>query len=74
MRRKTSAPKKKAPRRAAAKPAPEAPSRLIDARVKELADWRGKTLARLRAVIHQADPEVVEEWKWGVPVAARARA
>jgi len=47
----------------------EAPSRLIDARIKELNDWRGKTLSRVRALIKQADPEVVEEWKWrGVPV------
>ena len=47
----------------------ESPSRLIDARIKELGDWRGKTLARVRALIKQADPEVVEEWKWrGVPV------
>ena len=47
----------------------ESPSRLIDARIKELDDWRGKTLARVRALIRQADPEVVEEWKWrGVPV------
>src|SRR3984893_15871135 len=47
----------------------ESPARLIDARIKELADWRGKTLARVRALIRQADPEVVEEWKWrGVPV------
>jgi len=47
----------------------ESPSRLIDARIKELADWRGKTLAHLRALIKQAIPEVVEEWKWrGVPV------
>lgn len=68
MQRKTSAPKKQAPRRAGAKPAPESPSRLIDARIKALADWRGKTLARLRAVIREADPEVVEEWKWGIPV------
>jgi hypothetical protein len=45
------------------------PSRLIDARIKELDDWRGATLARVRRVIKQADPEVVEEWKWrGVPV------
>ena len=45
------------------------PSQLIDARIKELGDWRGEMLARLRAFIHQADPEVVEEWKWrGVPV------
>jgi len=44
-------------------------SQLIDARIAELPDWRGKTLARVRALIHQADPEVVEEWKWrGVPV------
>jgi hypothetical protein len=43
-------------------------SNLIDARIKELADWRGEMLARLRAVIRQADPEVVEEWKWEIPV------
>ena len=47
----------------------ESPSRLIDARIKELDDWRGEMLSRLRALIKQADPEVVEEWKWrGVPV------
>jgi hypothetical protein len=47
----------------------ESPSRLIDARIKELDDWRGKTLSDVRALIKQADPEVVEEWKWrGVPV------
>ena len=44
------------------------PSKKIDARIKELDDWRGKTLARLRTVIKQADPAVVEEWKWNVPV------
>ena len=45
------------------------PSRLIDARIKELGDWRGETLARVRALIKEADPDVVEEWKWrGVPV------
>jgi hypothetical protein len=45
------------------------PSRLIDARIEELGDWRGETLARLRALVKQADPEAVEEWKWrGVPV------
>jgi hypothetical protein len=43
-------------------------SRLIDMRIKELGDWRGESLARLRALIRQADPEVVEEWKWNVPV------
>ena len=49
------------------------PSRLIDARIKELGDWRGKTLAQIRSVIKQADPEVVEEWKWrGVPVWSHA--
>ena len=47
----------------------ESPSGLIDARIKELDDWRGKTLFHVRALIKQADPEVVEEWKWGgVPV------
>jgi hypothetical protein len=46
----------------------DTPSKKIDARIKELDDWRGKTLARLRAVIKQADPDVVEEWKWNVPV------
>jgi len=47
----------------------ESPSRLIDGRIKELGDWRGDMLAHIRALIKQADPEVVEEWKWrGVPV------
>ena len=47
----------------------DSPSRQIDARIKELGDWRGETLARVRALIKAADPEVVEEWKWrGVPV------
>ena len=45
------------------------PSQLIDARIKELADWRGEMLSRLRTLVKEADPEVVEEWKWrGVPV------
>ncbi|MFL6930663.1 MAG: DUF1801 domain-containing protein [Xanthobacteraceae bacterium] len=49
------------------------PSQLIDARIKELSDWRGETLARVRILIKQADPEVVEEWKWrGVPVWSHA--
>jgi hypothetical protein len=48
---------------------PKPPSKLIDARIKELPDWQGKTLSRLRGVIKAAVPEVVEEWKWrGVPV------
>jgi hypothetical protein len=51
----------------------EAPSQLIDARINELSDWRGERLARLRALIKQADPEVIEEWKWrGVPVWSHA--
>ncbi len=49
--------------------AAECASALIDARIKELADWRGKTLARVRTIIHAADPGIVEEWKWrGTPV------
>src|SRR5216684_3282944 len=45
----------------------ESASAFIDARIKELGDWRGKTLAKVRAVIHKADPEIVEEWKWVKP-------
>src|SRR5580765_7946729 len=57
-------------------PKAESPSRLIDARIKELGGWRGETLSRMRALIKEADPEVVEEWKWvkatnpGTPVFA----
>jgi hypothetical protein len=52
------------------KPVPqESASALIDERIKELGDWRGKTLAKLRRLIHEADPEIVEEWKWmGTPI------
>jgi len=51
----------------------DSPSQLIDARIKALSDWRGETLARVRTLIRQADPEVVEEWKWrGVPVWSHA--
>ena len=51
----------------------DSPSRLIDARIEELGDWRGETLARIRMLIKQADPDVVEEWKWrGVPVWSHA--
>src|SRR5437763_3715010 len=51
----------------------DSPSQLIDARIKELSDWRGETLARLRILIKEADPEMVEEWKWrGVPVWSHA--
>jgi hypothetical protein len=48
--------------------AAEAASALIDKRIQELWDWRGKTLARVREILRQADPEIVEEWKWGIPV------
>ena len=51
-----------------AAPAGASPSQLIDSRIEALADWRGATLAHVRALIRQADPAVVEEWKWGVPV------
>ncbi len=56
----------------------DSPSQLIDARIEELSDWRGETLARIRILVKQADPEVVEEWKWrkashpGVPVWSHA--
>jgi hypothetical protein len=51
----------------------DSPSQLIDARIRELSDWRGETLARIRSLIRQVDPEVVEEWKWrGVPVWSHA--
>jgi hypothetical protein len=51
----------------------DSPAQLIDTRIKELSDWRGETLARVRILIKQADPEVVEEWKWrGVPVWSHA--
>jgi len=60
-------------KRAGSKQGEGAASELIDARIKELGDWRGATLARVRALIKQADPEAVEEWKWrGVPVWSHA--
>lgn len=76
-RAKTTAKPKKTP--ATKKAAPRAPTKktsapaelasgLIDARIADLGDWRGETLARLRALIHAAVPGVVEEWKWGIPV------
>ena len=49
----------------------KSPSQLINARIKELDDWRGKMLNRLRTLVKEADPEVVEEWKWSVPVWSR---
>ena len=50
----------------------ETPSQLIEARIAELGDWRGETLRRIRALIREADPDVVEEWKWAVPVWSHA--
>jgi hypothetical protein len=50
----------------------ESPSELIDARIRELGDWRGKMLSRLRELIREADPEVIEEWKWRTPVWSRS--
>ena len=47
-------------------------SALIDEKIKELGDWRGKTLAKVREIVHAADPEIVEEWKWSTPVWSRA--
>jgi hypothetical protein len=44
------------------------PAKMIDKRIKELGDWRGKTLAKIRKLIKEADPEIVEDWKWGTPV------
>ncbi len=62
-----------AKRSAAAAAEPDSASRLIDGRIKDLGDWRGRMLARLRALIKEADPDVVEEWKWrGVPVWSHA--
>ena len=52
-------------------PESRSPSRLIDAKIKELGDWRGEMLSRLRGVIRSADSKVVEEWKWNVPVWSR---
>ena len=60
-------PKTKVPAGAAAQPA----ARLIDERIRELTGWRGETLARMRALILEADPKIVEEWKWSVPVWSR---
>src|SRR3954453_19190330 len=68
MKSSTSPTKKTKPVPTKAKGA-ASPSKLIDARIKELPDWRGKTLAQIRKLIKQAEPQVLEEWKWrGVPV------
>jgi hypothetical protein len=60
-------PKRSTTKRAAKAVSPESPATLIDARIKELADWRGRILARVRALIQQVDPDVVEELKWRKP-------
>ena len=71
--KKTTATKKKSGSGSKEAKGGDSPSQLIDARIKELSDWRGETLARVRILIKQADPEVVEEWKWrGVPVWSHA--
>lgn len=58
---------------AASAAATSSASSLIDERIEQLADWRGQTLARMRAIIHKADPEIVEEWKWmGTPIFSHA--
>jgi len=67
-RKKTAGAKATSSSKKAVAPQGGSASRMIDQRIKELADWRGEMLARLRALIKQADPEVVEEWKWDVPV------
>ena len=62
-------PTKKSPTKKSSSAEGKSPSRLIDERIEELGDWRGEMLSRIRTLIKQADPEVVEEWKWrGVPV------
>jgi hypothetical protein len=71
--KKAATPTKKAASDPKEETAGDSPSRLIDARIRELSDWRGETLARVRMLIKQAAPEVVEEWKWrGVPVWSHA--
>jgi hypothetical protein len=67
--KKAATPMKKSVSKATQAKTVSSPAQLIDARIKELADWRGEMLARVRSLIRQADPDVVEEWKWrGVPV------
>src|SRR5579864_7864688 len=67
VKKKSVTPKSKSGKTPSAKTG--SPSRLIDAKIKELGDWRGKMLSQLRALVKKADPDVVEEWKWrGVPV------
>ena len=65
---KPAEPKSKAAPRAKPPAASQPPARLIDERIRDLGGWRGETLARMRALILEADPDVTEEWKWSVPV------
>jgi len=67
-RKKTAGKKKTSKPKKDSAPPGNSASRLIDQRIKELGDWRGEMLAKLRALIKQADPDAVEEWKWDVPV------
>jgi len=67
-RKKSTEPKEAKSAKRSGSPQGPSASQMIDQRIKELDDWRGEMLARLRAVIKQADPDVVEEWKWAVPV------
>ena len=67
-RKKTAGEKKTSKPKKDSAPPGNSASRLIDQRIKELGDWRGEMLAKLRALIKQADPDAVEEWKWDVPV------
>jgi len=69
MKKATTSPK--SPKRGPSEGDANAASRSIDVRIAELGDWRGETLARVRAIINDADPGVVEEWKWDVPVWSR---
>ena len=68
MVQKSKPSKIRAKKPAAAKAGAQSAASLIDARIRELGDWRGETLARVRALVKEADPDVVEEWKWSVPV------
>jgi hypothetical protein len=70
--RKKAKPKAKSTTGTTASPKDKSASRMIDGRIKELGDWRGKLLSQLRTLIKQADPEVIEEWKWDVPVWSHA--
>ncbi len=65
--KKTSSASSQNPARRGPQPAADPASPIIDAKIRELGDWRGQTLAKVRELVHQADPEIVEEWKWVKP-------